>query len=391
MKIIFSVKTIYPFHSYGGVEKYIYNMAKYLANNNIDVEIVSSFYKKGVKNEFYEGIHFTFLPPKISSFTDYSLGRLGEHIFGFSLRGYLSKKDFDLLHGVELTPYVYLHKKDKKPVIFHLFYDTYRKKPYRDKLYYLKYPFIKTLKTDAVKYCLKNSDCVISETPAQTIELEKTFNIDRNKIFDIPVAIDIDTIEKFQKSSKITREKIGLKNDDFVLISVNRLVPEKGIDYLIDSFRIVKNEIKEAKLIIIGSGYQECEIISKIQNYNLKDSVVLMKNIKEEDLYGYYSISDIYVSPTLQEDFIMSIQEAMVCGLPIVSTGQDWLVHNGINGYIVEKRKSEMLADRIVKIYKDKNAKGMGLKSKEIIKEYDWNLVIKRLIKVYEITLQNKY
>lgn len=391
MKIIISVKAIYPFHSYGGVEKYIYNMAKHLSSRNIDVEIVSPIYKRNIKHEFYNGIHFSFLPPKISYFSDSSFGRVGEHVFGISLSRYLSKNKFDLLHGVELTPYIYLHRKNRKPVLFHLFYDTYRKKPYKDKLYYLKSPFIKVLKTNAVKYCLKNANGIITETPTQTDELAKLFDISKDKMFDVPVAIDVRAINEILKVSNINREKMRLRSDDFVLISVNRLVPEKGIEYLIDAFRIVKNKIKQSKLILIGTGYQEQQIISKIQNYNLMNSVLHLKNVKEEELYGYYSISDVYVSPTLQEDFIMSIQEAMVCGLPVISTGQDWLVLNGINGYLAERKNPKMLAQKIIKVYEDKTYKRMGEKSKEIIKNYDWNVVINKLIQIYENILRNKH
>jgi len=50
MKGITSVKGIYPFRSYGGVEKYIYTMAGYLAFLNIGVEIVAQIYKRDIKH-----------------------------------------------------------------------------------------------------------------------------------------------------------------------------------------------------------------------------------------------------------------------------------------------------------------------------------------------------
>jgi len=391
MKVFISVKAIYPFHSFGGVEKYIYNMAKYLVLKGIDVEIIAPLYKKNIKHEYYNGINFTFLSTEISYLSNSSLGRIGEHIFGIALSHYLDGNKFDLLHGVELTPYIYLHKKDKKPVLFHLFYDTYKKKPHADILYYIKYPFIKLLKTNAVKYCLKNATTIMTETTKQSDELIKLFNADKDKISNLPVAVDIKKINELANNNTVTRGKIGLKPDDFVLTSVNRLVREKGIGYLIDALRIIKNKLIKAKLLLIGTGYQERGILSRINNYKLADSVIHLKNVKEEELYGYYSISDLYVSPTLQEDFIMGIQEAMACGLPVVSTGQDWLVQDGINGYLVERKNPEMLAQKIVEIYHNKTCKQMGEKSKEIIKKYDWSVVINKLIQIYENTLRNKH
>ena len=383
MKIVISVKSIYPFHSYGGVEKYIFNMAKHLVDRGIEVEIVAPIYKLNFKQEFYENIQFTFLYPKISHFLSSSLGRIGEHLFGLSLSSYLSKIDFDLLHGVELTPYIYLHRNNRKPVVSHLFYDTYRKKPYKDKLHLIKAPFVSVFKTGAVKYCIKSSESIITETPLQSQELIDLFEVSEKKILDIPVAIDLNLVNNFKENSKISRRQIGIKENDFVLISVNRLVPEKGIEYLIHALKTIKDNVKQTKLILIGDGYLEQRIISMIKNYELSKNVIHLKNVSEEELYGYYSISDLYVSPTLQDDFIMGIQEAMACGLAIVSTGQKGLVNDNINGYVVEKRNPESIAGKVIEIYTKKSSRTMGKQSKDIIKDYDWNIVIDKLIKIY--------
>ncbi len=84
-------------------------------------------------------------------------------------------------------------------------------------------------------------------------------------------------------------------------------------------------------------------------------------------------IADLYVSPTLYDDFIMSIQEAMAAGLPVVSTGQAFLVKEGVNGFVVPKRDPEPMAEAVIKMLSNNsNLQRMGKASRELIQAYSW-------------------
>lgn len=177
---------------------------------------------------------------------------------------------------------------------------------------------------------------------------------------------------------------MGLADDDFVLISVNRFERDKGINYLVDAFSILKQELNNAKLILIGTGREEERIKNQIISYKLTDSIIHLENVPEHLLYAYYGLSDVYVSPVLQDDWVMGIQEAMVCGLPVISTGQEFLVKDGVNGYIVSKRNPQAMANAILKMYDEGKSKMMGSKSEKMVEDYDWSVITKTAIKVYE-------
>jgi glycosyltransferase involved in cell wall biosynthesis len=385
MKVIISPGAkIYPFHTgYGGVEKYIYLLSKSLVKEGIDVEIVSTSANNKRESKIFENIKYTFVPPLI---TRRMPSPLRSYLFNLNLAKYLKKKDIDILHSYGCSAYTYLHFKKRVPTIIQLFLELYTD-PYgidSIKRGRIEKRIIDTLVKHLFKYCMIHADKIISQGDFQTEQIIKIFGVDRGKIFSLPIAVDISLIKEKKEEKEISRKDLGLFNDDFVLISVNRFTPNKGINYLVDAFNIIRQNLNNAKLILIGTGIEEGEIINKIRNYKLTDSIIHLKDVSENLLYNCYDLSDIFVSPTLQDDFIMGIQEAMVCGLPIVSTGQDFLVKDGVNGYVVPKRDPQAIADAVLKIYDNDELKKMGDMSQEMVKKCDMGIIAKIAIKEYE-------
>ncbi|HDJ89347.1 MAG TPA: glycosyltransferase family 1 protein [Thermoprotei archaeon] len=394
MKVVLSFFNVYPFHGKGGVEKYPYYFAKSLSKAGVDVEIVTSTYDGKSRVEFYDGIKYVLLRPKIRNRKlTMNLTHPWADILSLNLARYLKKQDFDILHSYGGAAYFYLRYKDRRPVVVQPFglepWTAYHSLNFLQKIYlqiFMRYPW---------KYCITHANAIASEGAFINKQIIKLFDIDKNKIFNLPIGVDIESIKKQIEDEKVSRSELGLSEDDFIIISVNRFIPIKGLDYLVDAFSIVKQYVKEAKLILIGSMTYPQEVktyeylVNKVKKYNLSNDVIFKPNLPEDILFKYYSISDIYVSPTLQDDFIISIAEAMVCGLPVVSTGQEFLVKNGVNGCVIPKRNAEKLAEAILKIYCSESKRHiMGKHSQKIVEEYDWSNIAKIAIKKYENLLK---
>ena len=377
MKVIITSRAVYPLHGYGGMEKYVYYLSKYLVKQGINVEIVSSSDNKKRKEEVIDGIKYTIIPPQVNQ---RRLSHLWYHLFVINLAKYLKKKEFAVLHSYGITSYAYLHLKKRASTIVQAF-DF---EPFILEKKYLKATYNEIFMKNPLRYCITHCDAIALYGEYQIDEIIKLFNIDRNRVFFLPVGVDISSIIKTLEVKKLSRENLGLKDKDFVLISVNRFDSHKGINYLVDAFNLIKQEIDNAKLILIGAGSEEERIKKQIEDYKLTDSVIHLKNVPEDLLYNYYALSDIYVSPTLFEYFITSVMEAMACGLPIVSTGQEFIVESGVNGYVVPKRNAKEMAEAVLKIYDGNKVKTMGNASQQIIKKYDWNIIAKNAIKKYE-------
>ena len=82
---------------------------------------------------------------------------------------------------------------------------------------------------------------------------------------------------------------------------------------------------------------------------------------------------------------MITILEAMSCGLPIVSSAQPYLVKNSLNGYVVGMKNPKGLAKGILKIWRDKTLmKKMGKESIKLVRVYDYENIAKTAIKEYK-------
>jgi len=152
-----------------------------------------------------------------------------------------------------------------------------------------------------------------------------------------------------------------MKNKDKKIIGFcGRIVMEKGIDVLIKAYKIIKETREDIKLLI-GGDYANVaggSIYPKLQQYidtnDLKDIEFLGK-ISEENMGEFYSSLDIFVLPSINplEAFGMVQVEAMLCGVPVVSSdlyGVRTIVQNTGMGLVHENGNEKDLARCILKI-----------------------------------------
>ena len=108
----------------------------------------------------------------------------------------------------------------------------------------------------------------------------------------------------------------------------------------------------------------------------------------------YYNASDIYVSTSLSDGTSVAMLEAMACGLPVVvsdvPSNYEW-IDNGINGYIITRKDSSVLAERIIKLLNNENLQQeMGQRNLQIAKERaDWEKNFDILEGIYQNLVSN--
>ncbi|MBS4205799.1 glycosyltransferase [Bacillus sp. FJAT-49754] len=129
---------------------------------------------------------------------------------------------------------------------------------------------------------------------------------------------------------------------DMVIICSCRLSIEKGVDRLLDACNKLFQEGYNFNLIILGDGPEKVNLMEKIQNNPLLNNKVAMLGFKENP-YKYISKCNIYISPSITEGFSLSIAEAMILDLPIISTncnGPKEILENGKYGLLVENTEN---------------------------------------------------
>ena len=378
MKVVILTRAVYPFHGYGGMERYYHYLARYLFREGIEIEVVTSCDSSRRRCIECEGISYTFLPP---NFNKKLLMSIWYQLFDKSVCKYLNTKNFNIVHGTGGL-YRYTMLNNRKPIIFQPFgLETIKSEK-------LLVKSLNKLFSYQLHKIFDKAEAVASLGEANTKDIINLFKVPKEKIFHLPNGIDLNDIEKSLEDTKLTREEFNLQDADIVLINVNRLSPNKGVPYLIKALELLNKELN-TKLILVGSGPEESRIKKLIRKYRLQEKVLHFKNISDEFMFQLYTLADISVTPTLYEGGCppLVVLEAMACGKPVVTTNilnMREAIKDGVNGFLVPPKDPKAIADAVLKIY-DKNLfMKMGKASKEVVKKYDWSKIAKMAIKKYE-------
>jgi glycosyltransferase involved in cell wall biosynthesis len=180
------------------------------------------------------------------------------------------------------------------------------------------------------------------------LKLKELIPAEKEKIIRIHNGVEIQKLDGVLPRKKI-RDLIGIK-DDFVLIGlVSRLAPVKNIGFLLNAIsHLIKAGECKFKVLIIGDGPEQINVLEQIRKLNLGNYVILKESIIS--LEDYYNAFDIYVNCSLFESCSMAILEAMSHGLPVIASdvgGNSELVLDGETGYTFSLDKQSEFIEKI--------------------------------------------
>lgn len=252
------------------------------------------------------------------------------------------------------------------------------------------------------KLILKYSDYLFANS-SYVLELTNKIHFVKNRSV-LPVPIDYNVFKPI-KNSTIFDEIFSASNEDLVyLISVGRLYPLKGYEYLIDAMNLIinKQNLTNFRLSIIGDGESYNDLYTRIKSYGLLDYIKLLGRIPNSDLPTYYSAADIFIIPSIidengeTEGFGLVTLEANACGTPAIGTnvgGIPDIIEDGVNGFLVEEKNAFDLSEKIIQLINDKPLR--QLMSKKAIERtnrlFTWSNVSKQITEVYQKLMEFKY
>ena len=172
------------------------------------------------------------------------------------------------------------------------------------------------------------------------------------------------------------------------ILFVGRLEKRKGVDYLIEAFKQVKQEVPNSRLIVVGPGTRlRHKYEKRIQKSEL-ESVFFAGYTSYEDLPRYFKTAHVVCSPaTGRESFGIVLLEAMAVGRPIVASnieGYASVLSHEAEGLLVPPKNSVKLAESLVALLKDEKMRAeMGARGREKALQYDWGRVSQRVFDFY--------
>ena len=196
--------------------------------------------------------------------------------------------------------------------------------------------------------------------------------------------------KKVQKKSVIIPNPIEAKAyaeyGEKRIVTCGRLTKQKNHKMLIDAFASVSGSFPEWKMDIYGEGPLEEELRTRIKEKELEERIQMKGNVS--DLHDKIKSAEIFVLSSDYEGLSNALMEAMMMGLPCISTdcaGSDEIISDGENGLLVPVGDKESLEKAMARLMDDREfAHALGKRAKETAKQYESSAVIKRWREVIE-------
>jgi rhamnosyl/mannosyltransferase len=319
-RVLMIGKYFYPEH--GGIEQHMLDHFRELKD---DIEFTLLVFNKGKKvvEEEFEGARLIRVPATVN---------IGSIPIGLRMWKFIREYNGDiiLIHAPNPTPMmIHLFSKLNKRVIVMHHYDITRQKIL---LFFYK-PFLNR--------ALKKANTIIA-TAENNIKYSTIIGKYKDKCKVIPLGIDtskfVPTKDTLEKALLIKKEYPGKR-----VLFVGRFTYYKGLKYLIDA-----SENCEYHLLIIGSGHDETQL-RKLSSNN--KNIHILTGI--ENLLEYYYSADLFVLPSIakSEAFGIVQLEAMICGLPVITTdlpsGVPEVQVDGETGIVIEPKNPTILREKI--------------------------------------------
>lgn len=182
----------------------------------------------------------------------------------------------------------------------------------------------------------------------------------------IPPAVSIST-----RRTASLRHLLSLKSKAPLVVTVGRLVPQKGIKYLLTAATHVLRELPSAQFLIVGDGPLRRDLEVAAEKLGIHKKVVFIGF--REDIHDILVASDVVVLPSLTEGLPLVALEAMAAGKPLVGTavgGIPEVVVDRETGFLVPPRKPIPLAHAILFLLTNKEAAlQMGMAGRRRVEE----------------------
>jgi glycosyltransferase involved in cell wall biosynthesis len=130
--------------------------------------------------------------------------------------------------------------------------------------------------------------------------------------------------------------------------TASRLVPAKGIEYLLRAVASLRAELPDLRLEIAGEGPARTSLEKEAQALGLGESVAFLG--WQEDLQPVFRRWSVFALPSLEESFLLAALEAMAAGLPVVATavgGTPEVIEDGRTGWLIPPADVGALTERL--------------------------------------------
>ncbi|BAI60215.1 putative glycosyltransferase [Methanocella paludicola SANAE] len=379
------------FHPFsGGIEKHMYELSRELVRQGVDVTVVTGRINGLPEREDIDGVDVRRVPCRaVRAPLIYPPPLVLSPLFYFRLGRLDDELGFDIIH---------LHNRFFIDFNMASVYARLKNKP-----------FVMTAHNPRPKHVASAAgtlgvaydwligrwpfilaDRVIAVSDWTKHDIAK-YGVDKSKIVTIHNGINVDSYRP--RGGGRARERYGVRGN--MLLFVGRMVPQKGIGYLLEAMPCVLRTHPGTKLVLVGRGSLCDGLRRRARELGLDGNAVFSGYVEEDELKEAYGACDLFILPSTVEPFGIVVAEAMASGKPVVCTdsgGVREIVDDGSSGFVVPPGSPEALAEKINTLLSDARLRAdMGLKGREAAeRRLDWKLIAEKTKRVYEDVLSRR-
>ena len=227
----------------------------------------------------------------------------------------------------------------------------------------------------------------VAEAVRQDV-IKTNWRMNPQKLLVLENSVDYERFAKASMSREEARGKLDVSAEDFVFGTIGRLVPTKGLPYLLDAFAIVKQQVPSAQLVLLGEGYSRADLEQQAARMPCRQAIHFLGH--RPGVEGLLKGLDAFVLSSVAEGMPRAILEAMAAGLPCVATkvgGIPEVLNDPSVGFLAPPRDATALAQRLIEVARMASPEraAIGTAARERIRTcYSHEVIQQKLAQIYE-------
>lgn len=233
-------------------------------------------------------------------------------------------------------------------------------------------------------------DRVVAATEHERRLLRQIYRVDPSRVAVVPLGVDLEQFAPGDRGA--ARRRLGLTEDERIILAIGRIEPLKGLDVLIQSLSAMSDR-ERVGLYIIGGDERARPELDRLEaiarTFGVQGHVHFLGSRPHEDLPDYYRAADVVAVPSFYESFGLVAVEAMASGVPVVASrvgGLASTVVDGRTGYLIAWRCPEPFAEKFDLLFANEELRrALGAAARRRMEEsYSWAGVAESIAALYE-------
>jgi glycosyltransferase involved in cell wall biosynthesis len=244
------------------------------------------------------------------------------------------------------------------------------------------------VKTIMPLYC-KKASALISNSNLTTNDFVNILHVPKKKISTVYYGLN-PIFKQIHDPQKLNHIKMKYNLPDRFILTVSRYDPRKNFCTIFKAF--TKSRIDgDLKLLAIGRDSDKYIEECKIRESGYENDVIFPGYVEQNDLPYIYNLAELFIFPSVYEEFGIPLLEAMACGCPIVASNTGAIPEiTGGAAFLRNPFDADGLADGIKKIIDDSQFKQSLIeKGLEQVKNFSWKKNASETMKIF-LSLQHK-